>query len=236
MQAPVVKSQDDLKESKTDVECTPFEQMGLDAYMGRIQSRIFKRWKEMRTRTPISATVHYKIKADGTLTTTGLKKSSGNAKFDENALRAVKKAAPFESVPEFDCVLSTMEDEQFELSFTFTSKTKNAFSHNPQMLRNNRLVIIKVKSPDKPDKAWIDAFKAQLKNQWDYVLPRSAMPVVIHGLVDANGNLNSLTIKKSSGDKKKDKEARKALEYSVPFDSLPEDFPSNTLPLEIRLF
>ncbi len=230
------KESDKVKESQEGEACTPFEQMSLDAYMKRVQSRIYKRWKSIKTRTPISVTVSYKIKADGTLTSVDIKDPSSNKLLNERALDAIKKAAPFESIPEFQCIESAMEDGQIELGISFSSQTKKAFKKNPRMLRNNRLVIIKTDKTKPIQAQWLKAFKSQIKDQWDYVLPKSTLPVILQCVIDSTGNIKSLKVKKSSGNKKKDKMAQKSLEYAAPFSLLPEDFTEKSVELELRLF
>lgn len=72
-------------------------------YYALIWSRIKGLWSlphGILPRENIEVVIHVQILRDGTVVDAGFEKRSGNRHFDESALRAVKKASPFPSLPE----------------------------------------------------------------------------------------------------------------------------------------
>lgn len=90
----------------------------MKTYYGLIWSRIKGLWTLPQGILPqgnIEAVIHAQILRDGTVINVGFEKLSGNRYFDESALRAVKKAAPLPSLPEW------MRDDGIEVGIRFHS-------------------------------------------------------------------------------------------------------------------
>jgi TonB family protein len=76
----------------------------LNDYYRVIWSRIKSQWAlppGILPKGAIEAVVHVRILRNGALTDIGIEKRSGNAYFDDSALRAVKKANPLPPLPEW---------------------------------------------------------------------------------------------------------------------------------------
>ncbi len=73
------------------------------AYFQRIHAKIQPLWRFPKTleirMEQGDVLVEFTLRSDGTLSHLGVRRGSGYAAFDANALRAVQKAAPFPSVP-----------------------------------------------------------------------------------------------------------------------------------------
>jgi len=87
-------------------------------YYATIWSRIKRLWtipQGLLPREDIEAVVHAQILRDGTITSIGLEKRSGNRYFDDSALRTVKKASPLPPLPE------ELRDNSLEIGIRFHS-------------------------------------------------------------------------------------------------------------------
>jgi TonB family protein len=70
------------------------------AYYNKVGARIQSRWVYAGTDKELEAVLSIKIARSGELKKIIFEKRSRNADFDDSALRAVKKAAPFPPLPE----------------------------------------------------------------------------------------------------------------------------------------
>lgn len=73
----------------------------MENYAGKVQARIFSRSRRInsRARAGSRAVVAFTIAPNGSLASISLERSSGNERFDRDALNAVRRAAPFPKVP-----------------------------------------------------------------------------------------------------------------------------------------
>ena len=71
-------------------------------YANVVSSRVHNNWSippELKPRGNIETIIEIKIMRDGSLAYAGFEKRSGNSFYDESALKAVKKSAPFPPLP-----------------------------------------------------------------------------------------------------------------------------------------
>lgn len=71
-------------------------------YANVVSSRVHNNWSippELKPRGNIETIIEIKIMRDGSLVYAGFEKRSGNSFYDESALKAVKKSAPFPPLP-----------------------------------------------------------------------------------------------------------------------------------------
>ena len=72
-----------------------------DFYLNLIITKIANNWlNPLRGGRKISAVIYFRIQRDGTVTDVKVEKSSGNALFDQSALRAVMASSPLPALPE----------------------------------------------------------------------------------------------------------------------------------------
>ncbi|MDR0399274.1 MAG: TonB C-terminal domain-containing protein, partial [Endomicrobium sp.] len=79
---------------KIDAEIFKFPQ-----YAKSIQKKIADAWKHDKWNN-LRVEVFFRIHRDGSVSGVRIKKSSGNASFDENGVKTIKAAAPFDKLPE----------------------------------------------------------------------------------------------------------------------------------------
>ena len=79
---------------KIDAEIFKFPQ-----YAKSIQKKIADAWKHDKWNN-LRVEVFFRIHRDGSVSGVRIKKSSGNANFDENGVNTIKAAAPFDKLPE----------------------------------------------------------------------------------------------------------------------------------------
>jgi colicin import membrane protein len=71
-------------------------------YANVVSSRVHNNWSippELKPRGNIETIIEIKIMRDGSLSYAGFEKRSGNSFYDESAMKAVKKSAPFPPLP-----------------------------------------------------------------------------------------------------------------------------------------
>ena len=89
-----------------------------NAYYARIWSRIKSQWALPRGILPqhrLEAVLNVAIQRDGTVSSVSFEKGSGNAYFDQSAVRAVRKASPLPPLPEW------IRETQLEVGLRFRS-------------------------------------------------------------------------------------------------------------------
>ncbi|MDR3195387.1 MAG: TonB C-terminal domain-containing protein [Endomicrobium sp.] len=79
---------------KVDAEIFKFPQ-----YARSIQKKIVGAWKYDKWNN-LRVEVFFRIHRDGSISGVRIKKSSGNASFDENGVNTIIKAAPFDKLPD----------------------------------------------------------------------------------------------------------------------------------------
>ena len=71
-------------------------------YANVVSSRVHNNWSippELKPRGNIETIIEIKIMRDGSLAYAGFEKRSGNSFYDDSAMKAVKKSAPFPPLP-----------------------------------------------------------------------------------------------------------------------------------------
>lgn len=71
-----------------------------DEYMNKVREKISHSWRSPEVSTKCKVTISFLIEASGKIKTVSLKKSSGNKIVDDAALAAIKRAGPFDPLPE----------------------------------------------------------------------------------------------------------------------------------------
>jgi TonB family protein len=71
----------------------------LSGYLAKMQARITKAWSNSNGNSYRQVVVHFQVSRGGSINELCLRKSSGDAAADRNALLAVKNASPFEPLP-----------------------------------------------------------------------------------------------------------------------------------------
>lgn len=97
-------NEDDDTNSK-DVDFKP--------YMKNLQKQIKHNWSPPSQKSSKKTVALFKIKKDGTLSGLKILNSSGNEKYDQRALEAIKKTAPFLPLPE------DFNGKSIDIQFTF---------------------------------------------------------------------------------------------------------------------
>jgi TonB family protein len=69
-------------------------------YTNQIMTKIIKQWQRTESYGKLSAIVYFKIRKDGTAYDISIEESSGNSKYDKDALDAIRRATPFSELPE----------------------------------------------------------------------------------------------------------------------------------------
>ena len=67
-------------------------------YLRQVQSKISREW-DAQARDGVQPQVAFEIRRDGKISGLVVEKSSGNALYDQSALRAVTEASPFPPLP-----------------------------------------------------------------------------------------------------------------------------------------
>lgn len=96
----VVRAVETIRSQTAVVSKTPPTVMNM--YYTRIWSRVRSQWSlppSLVPRQDIEAIVFVRILRDGAVTDLSFQKRSGNQYFDESAMRAVRRAAPFPNLP-----------------------------------------------------------------------------------------------------------------------------------------
>jgi colicin import membrane protein len=75
----------------------------MQAYYAAVWSRIKSQWAlpPSLISSDLEAVMDVKITRDGTVQEVGFEKRSGNAYFDQSAMKAIRKASPFPSIPDW---------------------------------------------------------------------------------------------------------------------------------------
>ncbi len=82
-------------------------------FMANLQKKIKSNWNPPRGQKSKRVIVLFKLTKDGNLISSNIKQSSGNQDVDQAALEAVKKSAPFDSLP------AEYDEEDIDIQFTF---------------------------------------------------------------------------------------------------------------------
>ncbi len=94
----------------------------VQAYYGMLQAHIHRYWRlpeTIRNSKGLLAIVAFRVRRDGHLERFWLEKSSGNRRFDDSALRAMKRAAPLPSFPR------GIRERTLDLGFNFRPEDIN---------------------------------------------------------------------------------------------------------------
>ncbi len=88
----------DISSEKIQESAIPKE-VNFEAYMNDLQKQIKANWKPPYGIKAKQTVLFFKIAKDGRLLSCSIKNSSGNQKFDNAAMNAVKRTAPFKPLP-----------------------------------------------------------------------------------------------------------------------------------------
>lgn len=101
---------------------SPEEKAKSDEYMKKVQEKIRHFWRSPDVPVKCQTTLVFTIEKSGNIKSVQVKKSSGNKTVDAAALDAIKKAAPFESLPD-------VWKEGFAVEYNLAAGPKNEVKH-----------------------------------------------------------------------------------------------------------
>lgn len=162
--------------------------------------------KEMNThpaavKEATQAVLLLKLDRTGKLEEVKIDQSSGDAAADQAALQAVKKSAPFGQLP-------VKFGDGLALKYTF------------------RFASSQAPVPSQEDKAKSDEYMKKLREKitrsWRSPEVKSKCQTTLSFTIEKSGNIKTLSVKKSSGNKMVDEAACAAIKRAAPFEALPE--------------
>ena len=83
------------------------------AYMNRLQNKVKSNWVISHGEPDVKTVVAFKITKDGKITNAVITNKSGDDEFDQNALSAIYKSAPFENIPQ------SINGDNLSINFVF---------------------------------------------------------------------------------------------------------------------
>lgn len=93
-----------------------------DEYMNKVREKISHSWRSPEVSNKCKVTISFLIEASGKIKTVSLKKSSGNKIVDDAGLAAIKRAGPFEPLPE-------VWKSGYGVEYTLSAGPKNDIQH-----------------------------------------------------------------------------------------------------------
>ncbi len=93
-----------------------------DEYMKKVRERISRSWRSPEVQAKCKVTIYFLIESSGKIKTASLKKTSGNKMVDEAGLAAIKRAGPFEPLPQ-------VWKNGYGVEYTLTAGPKSDIEH-----------------------------------------------------------------------------------------------------------
>lgn len=225
------------------------------AYIQRIQNKVKSNWVLPHGQVDEKTVVILKINKDGKIINANITDKSGDEEFDQNALTAIYKSAPFESIPKGinnDNITISIIFNQNLLEATMTPEIINANFSKSKNIENmssplqsanfiNSVTNIKIENDDINEKnitdgtnfnPYMKSLQNQIKSNWHPVQCSESRKIVTLFKIEKDGALKNLMILKSSGNDKADEAALKAIYVSAPFSSLPQEFKGKSINIE----
>jgi len=175
-------------------------------YINNLQRKIKFDWSPTKSSQSKKVVTFLKIQKDGTLSESKIVESSGDQNYDQSALLAIYKAAPFESLPK------DFQGNSIDVQFTF----------NYNVFENKEKV-----SPNENYKTTTDYvfYKKQVETILSYHLPHGLYfkekYLMLNIDINKNGQIESIEKQASSGDITYDNKAIASLKKSS-FPPIPD--------------
>jgi len=180
-------------------------------YGNVVRKQILSHWKPIRgTKTPL-AVIGFQVYPDGRLTKVRLEDSSGDKEVDQAAVRAVKDAAPFPPFAKYQ--FKPQIDPYWQCRFSFAG----------EMPESEKL--------EHALSEYYNEVSARITGKWHPQLPEKAPGATVAFRITKEGKLRALFVQQTSGNKREDAAAVKAIEDCEPFAPLPKGAP-NTVRFE----
>ena len=209
-----------------DVERTPFnlavkldvskeekaaqKEVNFGPFMAALQKKIKAEWHPPQGNRTRRGIVQFKIKKNGHMHSLKLKHSTGTPESDDSMLTAVKKAAPFDQLP---------DGSPSEVDIQFT------FDYNVFMSKGgSRYRRISYTKPEEIITS-INSFEDRIKRLWYPPKKYRSRTVTVNFRILKSGKLANLKVSRSSGVSALDNSALSALRKLGSMKALPEDGP-----------
>jgi len=222
------------------------------AYMNRLQNKVKSNWILPHAQEGKKTVVVFDIDKNGNVSNSFISESSGDKEFDEVALSAISKSAPFENLSQ------DLNDEYIKINFVFSQNlfeatqiagekqfcetVQKTYEKNPTSLQDNNLSTQNdSKSKSSVNRiaktadftSYLRDLQKDIRTNWSSPIFNNRKKAVVSFSIDKEGELSNLEIDKSSGDKNYDKKALEAVSQTAPFAPLPSSF--NASSIDIRL-
>lgn len=189
------------KESQKEVNFGPF--------MAALQRKIKAAWNPPKGNRTRRGVVIFKIKKNGHMHSLKLKHSTGTPESDDSMLTAVKKAAPFDQLP---------EGSPSEVNIKFT------FDYNVFMRGGGRSRRVSYTKPDEIITS-VNSFENRIKRLWFPPQKYRNRTLTVNFRILKSGKLTNLKVSRSSGVTALDNSALTALRKLGSMKPLPKDGP-----------
>jgi TonB family protein len=187
---------DTILEGQKNVN-TPNGNVDFGPYLSLLQHRIRENWSPPDDKQDKTAIAEYTIAKDGRLLNVTLKQATGNPAYDDEAINAIKRSAPFPPLP------SAYNKDTIRVEFTFDYNVIKSQKWSP----------------------YTQAVRQQIRQNW-FKTPISKdkleKTTIISFAISTTGALESTQIQQSSGDSAFDNAALETLKKSAPFAPLPD--------------
>lgn len=225
------KTLENIKTTVTPDNKTANE-IALGSYMEYLQKKIKLNWTPPKDKQSKDIIAIFKLDKYGSLKNLNIKKSSGDKIFDEEALNAISKAAPFAPLPQ------ELKDDSMNIEFSFNYNVfgRNNYSYyTNSTLKSSSLSDNSDNSTDSTNSTDYNTYKNQALIVLSYNLPNKIYfkkkYAFLKIIIDKNGKLKYINIEQSSGDKKYDDLLLASLKKSsfppIPSSLNIEEFPIN---------
>ena len=178
----------------------------LARYNERLQQQISQEWNPLSSDRAGEVTVEFSIQRDGSISELKIQQSSGDSDVDAATLETIRAAVPFDPLP------PSYQPGILPIVFTFATKASNNI-----------------------DPSYMESVKAAIAERWSPDPTEKPRRVSLQFEITRDGTVNNLIISTPSGDSAFDKLAIEAISMATPFNSLPDDYAGDLLPINYTL-
>lgn len=111
------------------------------AYVNRLENKVKSNWILPHGKLGEKTVIDFDIDKTGKLLNINILNSSGDSEFDQNALNAIYKSVPFESIP------SNTKDDTVTIRFSFSQNDLEAYSISETPSLNDANIITYINNP-----------------------------------------------------------------------------------------
>ena len=217
------------------------------SYMGNLQSKVKNNWHPPIIEKGKKVVCRFKVERDGNISNIRIARSEGE-EHDNAAIEAIKKAAPFEPLP------NEFAGRYLDIDFTFDYNVLNVPKKTSSMPE-------KVYKPDLPKKrdyssealssynkssnispkaSYVIQARQKILKNWkpkeyfSYKKTKKANNILCKLTINKKGELVDYKIIESANYKKAEKRVIKAIEKSAPFESFPDEMNKDSVTFKIH--